>query len=97
MTDHTRIEWTDATWNPVTGCANSISREVVFTDYECDDKVRMEVRLNSANGALFAAAVMPGADGTDKYIVFDDVSEPNVLRSYAHCLLAAAEEMEKVK
>ena len=20
MADHTRIEWTDATWNPITGC-----------------------------------------------------------------------------
>ncbi len=21
MADHTSIEWTDATWNPITGCA----------------------------------------------------------------------------
>lgn len=21
MADHTKIEWTDATWNPITGCS----------------------------------------------------------------------------
>ena len=76
--------------------ADEITREVVFTDYECADSARIEVVVTQASsGPLcnirmpsFPAASFPGAD---------DIKEPDLLRSYAHCLLKAADEMERMK
>lgn len=74
--------------------ANEITREVVFTDYNCQENVRLEVVVMQHNGKPIAVARFPNGPGA---LVLDDIAEPDVLRSYAACLNAAADEMERMK
>ena len=76
--------------------ADEISREVVFTDYGCSDKARIEVVVSKTGSGAIANIRMP-AFPSASFVGCDDIGEPDVLRSYAHCLLKAADEMEAMK
>lgn len=76
--------------------ADEITREVAFTDYECADSARIEVVVTMAASGPLCNIRMP-AFPTASFPVADDIKEPDVLRSYAHCLLKAADEMERMK
>lgn len=76
--------------------ADEITREVVFSDHACSIDARIEVAVSLHNAKPIANVRMP------KYpcihlATFQDVTEPDLLRSYAACLNAAADEMERMK
>jgi len=76
--------------------ADEISRAVVFTDYERTNDARIEVLVTVAASGPFCNIRMP-AFPTASFVCADDIKEPDLLRSYAHCLLKAADEMERMK
>lgn len=76
--------------------ADEITREVVFTDYECANDARIEVVVTVAASSPLCNIRMP-AFPTANFAGADDIKEPDLLRSYAHCLLKAADEMERMR
>ena len=76
--------------------ADKITREVVFTDYECSNDARIEVVVTVAASGPLCNIRMP-AFPTANFAGADDIKEPDLLRSYAHCLLKAADEMERMR
>ena len=76
--------------------ADEITREVVFTDHNCAETVRIEVVVTLYQSIPIANVRMPKYP-TASFPGSDDIKEPDVLRSYAHCLLKAADEMERMK
>ena len=76
--------------------ADEITREVVFTDYVCAESARIEVCVTVAANGPIANIRMPAFPNAS-FVGSDDIKEPDLLRSYAHCLLKAADEMEAVK
>jgi len=75
---------------------NTTHREVVFTDYECSNDSRIEVVVSMDGGPPIANIRHPMYP-TASLAFADDIKEPDLLRSYAHAMLAAADEMEKMK
>ncbi len=75
--------------------ADDITREVAFTDYSIRNDYRIEVVVSMHLDKLLALVRMP--EYPDHKTGFpDDITEPDLLRSYAHAMLAAADEMEKM-
>ncbi len=75
--------------------ANDIAREVVFTDYNCNEDNRIEVCVSISHGKPVANICL--ASGKTSFLIGpDDIKEPDLLRSYAHTMLAAADEMERM-
>lgn len=68
--------------------ADEITREVVFTDYNCSESVRPAVCVQIAHGRPVATITRQ---------LPEEVAEPDVLRAFAACLNAAADEMERMK
>lgn len=67
----------------------TVTREVCFTDYDCQDSCRPIVTLSpAANGARKALIQITPKD------VPHEEGEPAILRALAACLVAAADEME---
>lgn len=75
--------------------ADEITREVVFTDYECANDARIEVVVTKTASGPICNIRMPSFP-TASFAGADDIKEPDVLRGYAHCLLMAADEMERM-
>ena len=76
--------------------AEEITREVVFTDFNCADDSRIEVVVSQDGGSPFCNIRMPAYPDAS-FCGADDIRYPEVLRSYAQCLLMAADEMERMK
>lgn len=75
--------------------ADDITREVAFTDYSISNDYRIEVVVSMHMGKPLAIIRMP--EYPNRATGFpDDITEPDLLRSYAHAMLAAADEMEKM-
>lgn len=74
---------------------DEITREVVFTDYECSNDARIEVVVTKAASGPLCNIRMP-AFQTASFAGTNDITEPDLLRSYAHAMLAAADEMERM-
>lgn len=75
--------------------ADDITREVAFTDYSISNDYRIEVVVSMHMGKTLAIVRMPEYPN-HKAGFPDDIAEPDLLRSYAHAMLAAADEMEKM-
>lgn len=71
---------------------DEITREVIFTDYHCAEPLRVEISVTQHQGRPVATMRIP--EGTTAIV--EDIREPDLLRSYAACLLAAAYEMERM-
>lgn len=74
---------------------DEITREVVFTDYNISNDYRIEVVVSMHMGKPQANVRMPEYPN-HKTGFPDDIAEPDLLRSYAHAMLAVADEMEKL-
>jgi hypothetical protein len=75
--------------------ADEITREVIFTDYNCREDARIEVVVTLHAGKPVSMVRHPEYQ-TAKPLALDDMREPDLLRSYAACFAAAAEEMERM-
>lgn len=74
---------------------DEITREVVFTDYNISNDYRIEVVVSMHMGKPLANFRMPEYPNQQRRLP-DDINEPDLLRSYAHAMLAAADEMERM-
>jgi protein gp37 len=57
MADHTKIEWTDATWNPITGCTHCYAARLAATRLKDHPSRKGLARLNAAGAAKFTGEV----------------------------------------
>lgn len=74
---------------------DEITREVVFTDYGCSNDARIEVVVSMSDGKPVVNIRHPMYPNVSMAFA-DDIKEPDLLRSYARSMLAAADEMEKM-
>lgn len=75
--------------------ADDIIREVAFADYSISNDYRIEVIVSMHMGKALAIVRMP--EYQNRATGFpDDITEPDLFLSYAHAMLAAADEMEKM-
>jgi hypothetical protein len=75
--------------------ADEITREVIYTDHNVADDARIEVVISMHQGRPVANIRVPKFPIAD-WPTASDIREPDLLRSYAHCMLQAAEEMERI-
>ena len=75
---------------------DEITREVVFTDYGCSNDTRIEVVVTLRDGKPEANIRHPMHPNISLAFA-DDIKEPDLLRSYGYLMLAAADEMERMK
>lgn len=75
---------------------DEITREVVFTDYDIRNDYRIEVVVSMHMGGKPHASFRMPEYPNQQMRFPDDINEPDLLRSYAHAMLAAADEMERM-